>query len=330
MKKLIILTLVLTTIAFVSGCTSETPAAGIPVAPLAEPQPAQQTAAPDPSAGIDTQPVNDGESGNDGNDRFAASFARELSVHFIDVGQADSILVMLPNGENMLIDGGEARNASDILSYLHSHDVTAIDYLVASHPHADHIGGLPAIIDAMEVHSIFMPRVSHTTVTFERFLTSIQNKGLLIDQALAGVSILSLPGLDVDIAAPVREDYRDHNDHSAVIKITFGSTSFLFMGDAEGTSESHITGDISADVLKVGHHGSRTSTTADFLSRVAPSYAVISVGATNSYGHPTDEVLARLYNANVEVYRTDIAGTIIFTSDGENIFIDKTPSPYSP
>jgi len=146
----------------------------------------------------------------------------------------------------------------------------------------------------------------------------------MIDQAIASVSILSIPGLEVDIVAPVREDYRDHNDHSAVIKITFGSTSFLFMGDAEGASEGHISADISADVLKVGHHGSRTSTSEAFLSRVTPSYAVISVGSDNSYGHPRAEVLTRLVNANVEVYRTDMDGTIVFTSDGENIVYIKT------
>jgi len=268
------------------------------------------------------------ESSND----FAASspITEDLVVHFLDVGQADSIFIQLPNGENMLIDGGEANNASSILRYLRSHDVTTINYLVASHPHADHIGGLPAIIDAMDILNIFMPRVSHTTQTFERLLTSIQNKGLQIDQAIAGVSILSMPDLEIDIIAPVREDYKDHNDHSAVIKLTFGSTSFLFMGDAEGTSEGHIRSDVSVDVLKVGHHGSKTSTTDAFLRSATPSYAVISVGRDNSYGHPTDEVLARLDNADVEVYRTDMVGTIIFTSDGENIIIDKSPSPYQP
>jgi len=257
------------------------------------------------------------------------SFIRDLLVHFIDVGQADSILIQLPNGKNMLIDGGEAKNANTILQYLSSHDIKSIDYLIASHPHADHIGGLPAIINAIDVQSVYMPRVVHTTQTYENLLISIQNKGLQIDEAKTGVSIVSLPELDISIIAPARDDYRDHNDHSAVIKLIYGETSFLFMGDAESTSESHITGDISADVLKVGHHGSRTSTTAAFLNRVAPSYAVISVGV-NSYGHPTDEVLSRLNDADVEVYRTDMVGTITFTSDGENIIIDKSPSPYQP
>ena len=262
-----------------------------------------------------------------GESALTVPFIRNLTIHFIDVGQADSILILLPNGENMLIDGGEANNADAIMDYLRSYNISSIDYLVASHPHADHIGGLPAIIDAMDIHSIYMPRVSHTTLTFERLLTSILNKGLEIDQALAGVSIFSSADLKINIVGPARNDYKDHNDHSAVIKLTYGNTSFLFMGDAESTAESHITADISADVLKVGHHGSSTSTSVSFLRKVAPSYAVISVGK-NSYGHPTDDVLYRLDNADVEVYRTDMAGTIVFTSDGENIIIDKSPSLY--
>jgi competence protein ComEC len=256
-------------------------------------------------------------------------FSRDLSVHFLDVGQADSALILLPNGENMLIDGGESTNADTIIRYLRSHDVTTIDYLVATHPHADHIGGLPAIINAFEIHSIFMPRVTHTTQTFERLLTSIQDKGLQIDEAKGGTNILSLPGLEIDIIAPIRFDFTNLNDHSAVIRLVFGNTSFLFMGDAEAASENHITADVSADVLKVGHHGSRTSTSAAFLRRVAPSHAVISVGR-NSYGHPTDDVLSRLDDAGVKVYRTDMVGTIIFTSDGESIIVDKSPTPYQP
>ncbi|MCL2663913.1 MAG: MBL fold metallo-hydrolase [Oscillospiraceae bacterium] len=257
------------------------------------------------------------------------SFSRDLTVHFLDVGQADSTLILLPNGENVLIDGGTTTNANSIIRYLRSHDVTTIDYLVATHPHADHIGGLPAIINEFDIGSIFMPRITHTTRTFEQLLISIQDKGLQIDEAKDGVNILSLPGLEIDIIAPARFDYSNLNDHSAVIRLVFGDTSFLFMGDVEDTSENHITADVSVDVLKVGHHGSRTSTSAAFLRKAAPSHAVISVGR-NSYGHPSDDVLARLDDADVEVYRTDMVGTIVFTSDGESIIIDKSPTPFQP
>jgi len=257
-------------------------------------------------------------------------FIRNLSVHFIDAGQADSILILLPNGENMLIDGGESHNAAEIIEYLQSFDVTVIDYLIASHPHSDHIGGLPAIIDATDVLRVYMPRVSHNTVAFENLLLSIHNNEIKIDAAIAGLNVLAVSGLSIDIIGPERDDYNDHNNHSAVLKLIYGNTSFLFMGDAEASSESHIRSDVSADVIKIGHHGSKSSTTDLFLHRVNPSYAVISVGADNQYGHPADEVLSRLNNADIKVYRTDKVGTIVFTSDGENIITDKTPSPYQP
>jgi competence protein ComEC len=271
----------------------------------------------------DTQSTEQGQAAD-------ASHLSNLTIHFLDVGQADSTLIQLPNGQIMLIDGGNSSDAGRIMSYMRSHNITKIDYLVATHPHADHIGGLPAIIDAMDIRAVYMPRVSHTSQTFERLLTAIQNKGLQIDTARAGVNILSVPGLRVDIIAPVRDDYRDLNDHSAVIKITYNNTNFLFAGDAEALSEGHITADVSADVLKVGHHGSSTSTSATFLSRVAPAYAVISAGSNNTYGHPADTILSRLNDAGANVFRTDLQGTIVFTSDGGNITVDTAPTPYQP
>ena len=175
-----------------------------------------------------------------------------------------------------------------------------------------------------------MPRVSHTTQTFERLLTAIQNKGLQINTATAGVNILSVPGLQIDIVAPVRDDYRNLNDHSAVIRLVYGTTSFLFTGDAEAISESHITANIASDVLKVGHHGSHTSTSAAFFERVFPFHAVISVGSNNSYGHPSDVVLSRLNNSGVNILRTDLHGTIVFTSDGTDITYRTQRTPQQP
>ena len=257
-------------------------------------------------------------------------FRSNLVVHFLDVGQADATLIQLPNEQTMLIDGGNSRDADSILSYMRSLGITTIDYLVATHPHADHIGGLPNIISEMNIGEVYMPQVSHTTQTFERLLDAIENKGLQINSARAGVSILSVPGLSVDIVAPVRDDYENLNDWSAIILLTYSNTSFLFTGDAEALSEGHITADISADVLKVGHHGSSTSTSQGFLDRVAPTYGIISAGAGNSYGHPTDAVLSRLDNANVSIFRTDLQGTIVFTSDGILITISAEPIPFQP
>ena len=256
------------------------------------------------------------------------SIVSDLVVHFLDVGQADSILIQLPNGQSMLIDGGESRNANYILNYIRSFNITTIDYLVATHPHADHIGGLPTIINALDIGEIYMPRVSHNTQTFENLLIAIEENDLQINTAQAGVNILTIPDLQIDIIAPVLNNYQNLNDHSAVIKISYGSTGFIFMGDAEALSESHITANVSADVIKIGHHGSNTSTSENFLNSVSPAYAVITVGINNSYGHPTNELLSRLDDAGISVYRTDLQGTIVITSNGEEITINTEPSPY--
>ncbi|MCL2628823.1 MAG: MBL fold metallo-hydrolase [Oscillospiraceae bacterium] len=262
-------------------------------------------AAPNPSPSLSLKPLDTPQS---------------LKVHFIDVGQGDGAFIQLPNGQNMLIDGGVSSNG--VLSYLQSHDVNVIDYLVITHPHLDHIGGLPLIIDTFDVKKIYMPNATNNTQAFRNLLKSIENNGLDINEAKAGVSILSELEIHIEFVAPVRTYSNNINDNCAVVKLTYSNTLFLFMGDAESASERDITADVSADVLKVGHHGSRTSTTASFLSKVSPTYAVISVGSGNTYGHPTDEVLSRLNDAGAEIFRTDLQGTIIFSSDGTDITVN--------
>ncbi len=246
----------------------------------------------------------------------------QFSLHFIDVGQADSMLGILPNGETILIDAGNREDGNTIISYIKKQQIKKIDYLIATHPHEDHIGGLAEVINSFDIGSIYMPKVSSNTKTFENALLAIKNKGLKVNTARAGVSILNNDNLKIELLAPNSDYYENMNSYSAVTKITFGNTSFLLTGDADNISEGEMFKyNLKADLLKVGHHGSSTSTSAEFLKAVAPKFAVISVGNGNTYGHPAQKILNALKNAGVKIYQTDINGTIVATSDGQNIEI---------
>ena len=236
---------------------------------------------------------------------------QDLEVHIIDVGQGDSIFIKLPNQQNMLIDAGDSRSAPVVIEYLESESVEKIDYLFVTHHHYDHIGGIPAVIDRFDIGSLYIPKISLAEVT-------LNEDEFEVIVAKAGMNIFFSPDLQIEILAPVRDDYANLNNHSIVLKLIYGATSFLFMGDAEAISERDLVGDISVDVLKVGHHGSSAATTQTFLNRVAPAYAVISVG-TNNLGYPCNNVLKRLANAGVDVFRTDLHGTVVFKSDGVGV-----------
>lgn len=245
-----------------------------------------------------------------------------LVVHFLDVGQGDSIFIEMPDSKTMLIDAGVNMLGKSIMSYINSQGYSKIDYLVATHPHADHIGSMAYIVRNMDIGEIYMPKVSTTTKTYENLLESIADKGLRIKSAKAGVSIIDTEDFNADIVAPATIKENDLNNCSAVIKMTYNETSFLFTGDAEEEELSEIDADISANVLKVGHHGSSTSTNKDFVKRVCPEIAVISLGADNKYGHPHKSTLKYLKNAGAEIYRTDEDGTVKITSDGQNISVE--------
>jgi competence protein ComEC len=245
-----------------------------------------------------------------------------LKIHYIDVGQADCIFIQTPNHHNLLIDAGKNEDADKILSYLHNQKIKLIDILVATHPHEDHIGSMAAIINKYNVGQLYMPKISTNTETFLNLLKTIKAKGLTINTAQAGCFLNIDPSLVIEMLAPNNSKYEDLNDYSAVIKIVYNQTSFLFTGDASRVSEKEMLKlkyDLKADVLKVGHHGSNTSTTGRFLQAVSPKYAVISVGANNDYGHPGQYTLSRLMNAGIKVYRTDLNGTVTAISDGQNI-----------
>ncbi|HOV24898.1 MAG TPA: ComEC/Rec2 family competence protein [Pseudobacteroides sp.] len=245
-----------------------------------------------------------------------------LKVHFIDVGQGDSILILTPSGKTMLIDGGKNDKANFVKDYIGSLGLNKIDVVVGTHPHEDHIGGLDVVIDNFDIGSIYLPKKTNNTKTFEDLLVSVKNKGLKIKTAAADTEINIDPEINVQMLAPINTDYDDINNYSAVIKVSYKNNSFLFTGDAESLSEKEILSkgyDIKADVLKVGHHGSNSSTSSKFLQKVSPDFAVISVGLNNEYNHPHKAILERLSSANVKIYRTDEHGTIIAYSDGNTI-----------
>ena len=243
-----------------------------------------------------------------------------LEVHYIDVGQGDSILIHL-SGKTMLIDAGNNVDGASIITYIKTLNIDKIDAIVATHPHADHIGGMAEIINEFVVDKIYMPKVAHTSKTYENLLLTIKNKNLKVNTAKAGTTIDLGNKIKIEVMAPNSENYNNLNDYSAVVKIEYENVSFLFTGDAEAISEKEMVekygNKLKANVLKVGHHGSTTSTTLNFLNTVSPEYAIISVGENNSYGHPNQETLDKL--KNIDVFRTDKLGTIVAKTDGQTI-----------
>lgn len=259
----------------------------------------------------------------------STSVKGELKVHFIDVGQADAILLQQGNAA-MLIDGGNNGDRNKVKNYIEQEKITQLDYVIGTHAHEDHIGGLDYVINAFKVGKVYFPRQSANTKTFEDFAIAVKSKVGKLTAPKVG-DTFKLGDAVCTILGPNSSDYGDANDYSIVIKVVYGGTSFLFTGDAEEKSESEMLSsglDLSATVLKVGHHGSRTSTGQDFLTKVNPKYAVISVGDVNSYGHPTQDAMDRLKAKNIPVYRTDESGTVVAVSDGKKVSFDTKPGSY--
>lgn len=272
----------------------------------------------------------DTENENSAPEKEPSTVTGKLSVHFIDVGQADCILIQGNDGKSMLIDAGNNDDADTIVNYIQKQNITKFDYVVGTHPHEDHAGSLDTVINAFEVENIIMPKVSHNTQTYLDVLTAIKNKGLKITTPVPGTEY-KLGDAAFTLVAPNSDNYEELNNYSVSIKLTHGENSFLFTGDAEAVSENEmLKHDLKSDVLKVGHHGSDSSTTPQFLNKASPKYAIISVGKDNKYGHPSTTILDRLTAANIEIYRTDQDGTIIATSDGEKITFEKIASSVKP
>lgn len=245
-----------------------------------------------------------------------------IELHIIDVGQGDSILVMTSGG-CMLIDAGPGSAEDELKEYLVAQGVSELEYAVFTHPHEDHIGGADMIMTDFTVSNVIISGGEATSQTYKRMIDAIDVSGANVITAVTG-SEYTLGSTTATILGPVSEKYSNVNNYSIVMKLRFGDTSFMLTGDAEALSEKEIIAKFSADflkcdLLKVGHHGSDTATSLEFLRAVAPSIAAISCGAGNSYGHPHGIILARLADAGATVYRTDEMGGIVFVSDGKQV-----------
>lgn len=253
-----------------------------------------------------------------------------MRVHFIDVGQGDCSFIELGNGQTMLIDAGNNENGDEIVDYIEDLQYSDIDYVLATHPHEDHIGGMAEIIENFDIDIFYMPWAVSTSYTYENMLDTLSEKRVKVHKAELGRTILSSGPIEITVLSPEEDtEYSDLNDASAVVRLQYGETVFLFTGDAGETIEDDLCDfNIDSDVLKVGHHGSETSSSEAFIQKVSPEIAVISCGENNSYGHPDEITLDTLKKYDAEIYRTDECGTIIVTADkNKRISVDKKASP---
>ena len=248
-----------------------------------------------------------------------------LEIHYMDVGQGDATLIKCDD-KTLLIDAGDNSQGMNVRSYLENQGIERLDYVIGTHPDADHIGGLDVVIYNFDCGTVLMPDESKDTKTYDDVIQTIENKNYKITLPKVGETY-SLGEAEFTIIAPNR-DYDDANDESIGLLLTYGETSFLFTGDAEEEAETDILNngiDIHADVYKAGHHGSRTSSGEEFLAKIEPKAVVISCGENNSYGHPHADILNYCLTNKIPLYRTDMQGTIVAKSDGKTITWNMSP-----
>lgn len=243
-----------------------------------------------------------------------------LSVHFLDVQHADCILLAC-EGEYALVDAGYPESGDKIVTYLQEQGVTSLDLVVGTHPHGDHIGGLPQVLRTFPTETVWTSQLPYTNDYVRSFTNAVSAAGVELQQPRPGESF-ALGGATIDVIGPLNLYYEDANDLSLVLRVTYGDTRFLLTGDMEEVAERELVEaevDLKADVLKVGHHGSSSSTSYRFLRAVAPTYGVISLAAANEYGHPHNAPMSRLMDADVTIFRTDHMYDIVAYSDGETV-----------
>lgn len=247
-----------------------------------------------------------------------------MEIHYLDVGQGDSIYIKV-NDQDILIDAGPRSSSEELLQQLANYNIDDFEMIVATHPHEDHIGGMTAIFENYDVESFYMPKLSHTTITFEKMVQAVADEGISINVIKEGMHFDLGEGAYVDVYSPMYESYTEFNDYSPIMKFVYGDTSFIFSGDAEAHAEQEVVAkyptNLEADVLKLGHHGSSTSSSEEFVKAVDPEYGVISCGLNNKYGHPHREIIQMLEERKIKYYRTDLQGEISFTTDGSKITV---------
>lgn len=251
---------------------------------------------------------------------------RDLSAncefHFIDVGQGDSTLILTDDAA-VLIDAGPTDAAEETVQYIRGY-TDSIDYMILTHPHEDHIGGAVKIINSLQVKNVIMTDASNDVVTFSRLINVIEESGVRVIEAQVG-NTYDADGIELLILAPLA-DLGDFNEYSVVTRVQYKDVSMIVPGDAESGSEglmleTYLSGELNADILKLGHHGSRTSSTSEFLAAVNPRWSIASCGLNNSYGHPHQQTLERAGELGIPVLRTDEMGTIVFATDGEDLWL---------
>ena len=324
MKKIIALLLLLT---LLTGCTTAAPPATQPIETteatgatvLTEATEATETTeATEPAAEVDLAP----------------GAPDTLTVHFIDVAHADVMLIEC-NGHFALVDAGMADTADRVVNYLASRGVEKLDLVVGTHPHADHIGAIPDVLAHYQADTVWFSAIAYTNYTVTNFLNSVKRQGKSVIRPANG-TVFDLGGATITVLGPIRDNHEDVNDISLVLMVQYGDVRFLLTGDMESIAEKELVesgADLKADVLKVGHHGSYSSTSYIFLREVMPTYAVISLALGNEYGHPHDEPMSRLRDAGVTIYQTGKMYNISATTDGTDITFkwdNKYAEPWTP